>query len=223
MGQKFFVRRYLLVGALMGAGLAVAFLAAMPRLDLPAPTATAETAESFFIRLPEDGVMVTHAGHFPLPVFPPDIPLFPEPALSNSLALLMTVRDAGGEVVGFASELEQFPPDANLAEDYTWPTVWTLMIPGRGSIFFYQIEHSGELGPKVIIPTLTSGENWQGDWTVTTTVGPLTGQRGGVIGGSGEFAGKTGSFQEIAHLTGYSAAGGLLGDVELRIEWGDGE
>jgi len=174
--------------------------------------------ESFFVKLPVDGLAMTHGGDVALASGPPGIATLQEPKISNGFALLAKVRDANDEVVGFASELESFPAGVDmLRENVVWNTSWTLMIPGRGSLYLHEQEQSGELGSKVIIPVQESGEAWHGDWTVTTTVGPRANGYGVIVGGFGEFEGASGKFQEIVTLTGFEPAGIMLGQVELRL------
>lgn len=174
--------------------------------------------ESFFIGLPADGIAMTHGGDVALASGPPGIAVLQEQKISNGFALLAKVRDANNEVVGFASELEIFPAGVDmLRENVVWDTSWTLMIPGRGSLYLHEQEHSGELGAKIIIPVQESGEAWHGDWTVTTTVGPRADGYGMIVGGFGEFEGASGKFQEIVSLTGFEPAGIMVGRVELRL------
>ena len=175
-------------------------------------------SEILHFLLPEDGIAVTHGGHVPFPAAPPGVPTFKEDALKHGFALLVRVRDAGGRVVGLAAELEVHPEGDMLAGNLEWDTDWVVVLPGRGILTLHQIEHSDELGPRVINPTLASGQDWVGDWTIQTTVGPGPGGRGVILGGSGEFTGSTGSFIEVDHLTRFSATTGLAGDVELRLQ-----
>jgi len=176
------------------------------------------TVESFYIELPGDGIAITHGGDMVLGVGPPGVVLLNEERVRHGLALLTKLRNAEGEIVGFASELETFPAGADLLhENVIWDTDWTLMIPGRGSLYLRQQEHSGELGPKVVNTTLESGQPWEGDWTVTTTVGPRPDGAGVVVGGAGEFAGAGGSFVEIVNLKRFEKEGIMFGRVELRI------
>jgi len=178
-----------------------------------------ERVESFFIELPADGIAVTHGGQIPLGAGPPGISMLEEAGIDNGLALLTKLRDASDEVIGFASELETFPEGADVIHDsaVVWDTDWTLMIPGRGSLYLRQQEISGELGSKVIIPTQRSGEPWRGEWHVTTTVGPRADGYGVIVGGAGEFEGVTGRFLESITLTGFQPEGILIGRVEIRL------
>ena len=98
-----------------------------------------------------------------------------------------------------------------------WDTGWALAIAGRGMIFLEQIERSGGLGPRVIQPARASGKDWVGDWYITTTVGPLPSGRGRIIGGTGEFAGISGSFVELDRLTRFSVDGNMEVALELRL------
>jgi len=174
--------------------------------------------ESFYIDLPADGIAITHGGDMALAPGPPGIALLQETQIKNGLALLAKLRDVNSVVIGFASELETFPEGADLlSEGVVWDTDWTLMIPGRGSLYLSQQEHSGELGAKVVIPVRETGEAWRGEWTVTTTVGPRPDGYGVIVGGAGEFAGAAGKFLEIVTLTGFEPGGIMVGRVELRL------
>jgi hypothetical protein len=179
---------------------------------------TGSATESFFLQLPDDGIAITHGGNMALAAGPPGIALLKEAHIKDGLALLAKLRDANNEVIGFASELETFPEGADLLSDgVIWDTDWTVMIPGRGSLYLREQEHSGELGAKVIIPVQETGTAWHGDWTVTTTVGPRPDGYGVIVGGAGEFAGATGKFLEIVTLTGFEPGGIMIGRVELRL------
>lgn len=173
--------------------------------------------ESFFFRSPEDGIAVTHSGRLPLGIAPPGVVALSEPAIDRGFALILNIRDANGEIIGFGVELEVHPEGDMFAEDLRWETEWVLVIPGRGMLILNQQEHSGELGPKVINTIRETGSDWIGDWTVQTTVGPLANGRGVIVGGTEEFAAATGSFIEIDHLTRYSVDGVMWGDFELRV------
>ncbi len=93
---------------------------------------TEQFVESFFLELPTDGIAVTHSGDVALGAGPPGVPLLSEDRIKDGLAMLAKIRNADGEVIGFASELESFPAGADmLHDDVVWDTDWTLMIPGK--------------------------------------------------------------------------------------------
>lgn len=208
-----------------GAGALIALLVfanlpgyANPRID-PVGSVGPEgkASESFFFSSPEDGIAVTHGGKLPLGIGPPGVVALSDPAIDRGFALILNMHDANGRIVGFAVELEVHPEGDMLAQDLRWETEWVLVIPGRGVLVLNQQEHSGELGPKVINTVRETGSDWVGDWTVQTTVGPLANGRGVILGGTEEFAGASGSFIEIDHLTRFTADGVMWGDFELRL------
>jgi len=177
-----------------------------------------EKVLSFYSSMPQHAIAVTHSGHVGLGFFPPGIPKFTEPGIRTGLVLNLKLADSKGEVIGFASELELFPETSPAdADDVRWSTGWALAIGGRGMIFLEQIEHSGGLGPKVIQPTRASGKDWEGNWLITTTVGPLPSGRGRIVGGTGEFDDIEGSFVEIDRLTRFTVDGNMTIDIELRL------
>jgi hypothetical protein len=212
------------IGALLGA---LALFAAWPFLPpvVESPRAEpvvaagpkGERVESFVLEVPADAIAVTNGGRLALAPFPPGIALFTEPRIAKGLAVLGKVRDARGEVIGYASELEVFEETDLSKGDVVWDTDWTLVLPARGALFLHQEEHAGELFPKVVAPTLASRRDWVGDWSVTTTVGPRPGGRGAVAGGTGEFAGARGSFLEIDRLTRFSTRGEMTITVRLEV------
>jgi hypothetical protein len=177
-----------------------------------------ERVLSFYSKMPQHAIAITHSGHVGLGMFPPGIPRFTEPGIRRGLIANLKLADERGEVVGFAAELELFPESSPAeVEDVRWETGWALAISDRGMIFLEQIEHSGGLGPRVIQPVRASGKDWVGNWYITTTVGPLPSGRGRIIGGTGEFAGITGSFVEIDRLTRFTVDGNMEIDLELRL------
>jgi hypothetical protein len=217
------ITRWFLVGILLGpAAFGAALLYEPPLVRHPrvAPiTSTGpagERVESFVIEVPADGIAVTNSGALALAPFPAGIARFTEERISKGLAVLAKIRDAGGEVIGYASELEVFSETDFSKGDVTWDTQWTLVIPARGALFLHGREHAGELFPKVIAPTLESGQDWVGDWTVNTTVGPRGDGRGLVVGGTGEFAGARGWYAEIDRLTRFTPKGEMF--VTVRLE-----
>lgn len=212
----------LVVGFLVGAAGALVALSREPAVRLPhvkpiTSTEVGRVVESFFSRAPEDALTLTHSGKPPFAVFPSRVALLSEPVVERGLALIVRVRNAAEEVIGYASELEVHPAGKAFADDIVWDTDWTVVIPGRGALFLHQKEHSGELGSKALKPMLATRQEWRGDVTAQTTVGPQSDGRGTIIGGTGDFAGAAGSFVEIDHITRLTPQGAIEGDFELRV------
>jgi len=177
--------------------------------------------ESFYFST-ADGIAITHGGRMPLGAAPPGVGLFDAKAIERGFVLVANTRDRDGDIVGFAVELEVHPERDMLAESLSWDSEWILVLPGRGMLILHQQEHSSVLGPKVINPVLETGVPWEGRWQIQTTVGPRPDKRGIIIGGTGEFAGASGSFVEIDTLHRFTPDGLMEGDFELKVRF-DGE
>jgi len=211
-----------LLGVAVGAGLTLVGLAILPGIENPAvaPITTrgenGALIESFFFNGPQDVVAITHNGKLPLAASPPGITLFSEPAIDKGFALITQIRNAAGEIVGYAAELEVHPEGDMLTQNLKWNTDWVLVLPARGALFLHQQEHSGPL--REIMKPVLAGEDWRGDLRVQTTVGPRSDGRGVILGGTGEFTGARGAFIEIDHLTQWTTGGQIVAQFELRLE-----
>lgn len=202
-----------------GATLSATAVGEQQQLSSYSQPQSGEKVLSFYANMARHGISVTHGGTVGLGTFPPGIPPLSEPAIRNGLVIGLKFADADGNIIGFGSELEVFPEGQSPAveQEVCWQTGWAVVVPGRGMIFLDQIEHSGGLGPQVIQKTKQSGEDWVGDWWITTTVGPLENGRGRIVGGTGEFADIRGEFVEIDHLTRFTVDGRMELDLELRL------
>ena len=211
-----------LLGVALGAGLTLVGLAVLPDIENPAVapiTSRGENGalvESFFFTASQDVVAITHNGKLPLAAWPAGIPLFSEAAIDKGFALITRIRNAAGEIVGYAAELGGHPEGDMLTQNLKWNTDWVVVLPARGALFLHQQEHSGPL--REIMPTVLAGEDWRGDLRVQTTVGPRPDGRGVILGGTGEFAGARGAFIEIDHLMQWMTGGQLVAQFELRLE-----
>ena len=175
---------------------------------------------SYFFDLPQDSIAFTGGPALSFSRFPEGIPVMSDPAISNGLAVLVKLRDGNGNMVGFASELEVFPEQSQEgfgSKDVVWDTVWTLMIPGRGSLYLVQQEHSGDLARQTIAAARESGQDWVGEKSMTTTVGPNPDGTGAVLAGTGKFSDATGSFVEIVNMHRVTPDGNMTMTGELRL------
>jgi hypothetical protein len=178
--------------------------------------------ETFSFHAPDDGIAATHDGHPSKPVktFPAGIGLLNDPNLRSGFVLLAKARNRDGEVVGFASEMEEVAPQSNIMQGrMQMLSTWTLELPGRGTIFMYETEDASEFAKKVVVPALTLGKTWDQPWTFTTTTGPRPDGRGVIVGGTGEFDGITGSFVEVTHLKRFTPDGQLALTMELQLAY----
>ncbi len=181
---------------------------------------SAPNTESFYIDMPADGIAVTGGEHAPLLRFPPGIPEFTEENISTGLVVVAKLRNLSGQVIGFASELEVFPEQARAqfdSQNVIWDTAWNLVIPGRGMLFLFQQEHSGELARETMGKVRETGKDWNGDKSMVTTVGPAEDGKGIIIGGTGEFKDIKGTFIENNRMTRFTTSGEMFIAVEIRL------
>lgn len=186
-----------------------------PALESPASEATETEVLSVYLRLPDDILSMTHGGAVGMKLEPAGISPLPEAELHESLAMTGILRDENGVPIGTGAELEYFPNGQ--APGVTWEVYWTIFIPGRGSIYGYELEAVPE-EHYPIFETLGGGEDWFGEGIVGKVgAGPTADGYGVILGGSGEFENVRGKFAEFAELTGLTLDGELHGTMELRF------
>lgn len=171
-------------------------------------------SETFFVRMPGDVISVTHGGAVGLKPFPEGVPALTDPALKTALALTVRIRNEEGEVIGFASELEDFPGGKDPAAK--WNAWWTVVIPGRGSLFAFE-EEAIPAAHAPAFESVAGGKDWQGSIGAQVAVGPGKDGKGVILGGEGEFAGARGSIAEFTTLEGLTTDGVMTGVLELRV------
>lgn len=182
---------------------------------MEASQATETETISFYLNLPEDILSLTHGGRVGMELTPAGIPALPASELGDSLAMTGLLRDENGTPVGTGAELEYFPEGQ--APGTTWEVYWTIFIPGRGSIYGYELEAVPEEHYPVF-ETLMGGEDWFGEAILGKVgAGPRPDGYGVILGGNGEFENVTGKFAEFANLTGLTLDGELHGTMELRF------
>ncbi len=180
--------------------------------------------ESFTIRWPQDRVQ----------------PVDASPAASLKTAGAATVLLAGADGVGAASEVFRLrDADDNvvgLASRTTsrrsagggppvQGTDWILLLPSRGALFMTQLNgidaaprpggHGSDLVPAADAPGFWSAGN-----RLRITAGPAQGGAGEVVGGSDEFAGLEGTYEETWELEDAAPNGPTRGHITLvtRVE-----
>jgi hypothetical protein len=181
------------------------------------PAAGRPIDRSFFAATPGDAVVLTHEGTMPIAPVPAGIPTLTEPELRTAFALGAKVRDDKGTLLGFTTELEYTLPGSDPATGtLRTRSLWTLFLPGRGSIIFDERENQDEFVRTVLKPALETGTPWVGNLTFTTTVR----HTGVIVGGTGEFAGITGTAVEVGHLHRFDPHAGVLdGASEVRLHY----
>jgi len=168
---------------------------------------------------PDDGIATTHSGDKPLPLYPAGIGTLSDDAIKAGFILLTRLRDKDGHVIGFTSEQEVVSAESDLTKGVLkTASTWTLTIPSRGTIFLDEVENQTEFIQTAAAPALMQGKEWTGEQTFVTTAGPHASGQGLVTGGTGEFAGISGTFAEVTHLRRFTPKGELFGTIELQLK-----
>jgi hypothetical protein len=175
--------------------------------------------ETFHMDAPTDGIAATNSGDKPIPPFPAGVGVLTEEHIAQGFILLTKLRNKEGTVIGFTSEQEVVRSESNVMQGRLMTiTTWTLTIPGRGTIFLSEDENQSEFAKKAALPALALGKPWNEPWTFVTTVGPSPDGRGVIVGGTGEFAGISGTFVEVTHLRRFSKQE-FVGTIELQLAY----
>lgn len=160
---------------------------------------------------------------------PAGIATFSEPAIQGGYAALNKMRDKSGEVVGFGAQLEVWTPGPSGKPNPDFPTTWTLVLPGRGTLFLYEIENPARLFAR-LAEAQAGPLPWRGSINERTTIGPGPDGVGLIVGGTGEFEGRRGTFVETNQFTAIepgkpqvegalAATGGAVGSTTLTITY----
>jgi hypothetical protein len=177
--------------------------------------------ETLYFRAPDDGVAATHDGRKPIRVFPPGITPLDDKALASAFVLVAKARNRDGEIVGFATEMEDVAPETDILRGrMVMRSTWTVELPGRGTLFCDQVEDASEFARKVVMPAFLLGQTWDAPWTFVTTVGPGPQGRGVIVGGTGEFEGVSGHCVEVTHLRRFTPQGEMTLTMELQLAYG---
>ena len=192
-----------------------------PAAPLVATSADGLKHETLYFHAPDDGIAATHDGRKPIRVFPPGITPLDDKALASAFVLVAKARNRDGEIVGFASEMEDVASETDILRGrMVMRSTWTVELPGRGTLFCDQVEDASEFARKVVMPAFLLGQTWDAPWTFVTTVGPGPQGRGVIVGGTGEFEGVTGHCVEVTHLRRFTPQGEMTLTMELQLAYG---
>jgi hypothetical protein len=146
--------------------------------------------DSFRWRITDDLVALTSPPGGFFTTFPQGIPTFDAPKLDNSYIFVVTMRDVHNNVVGFASEQELVDLVNNESK-----TSYTVTLPDRGTLMLTQRESFQVLIDAVndMVADQEFVRVFNPPLVVISTI-PGTGK---VVGGSGEFEGRVGVWQDI--------------------------
>ncbi|MGD9697070.1 MAG: hypothetical protein AB7V42_15575 [Thermoleophilia bacterium] len=147
---------------------------------------------------------------FGLTSWPPDLQALPVP---QGGIFPFVLRDSSDTPIGFGVEMEMLPSWGNTGTNNTHTSDWIVSIPGRGVLWLNSNDNTGS-------PDLRTFTRPDGSVVTDTTTGPAPGGngRGVIVGGSGEFAGRTGTWDEYdINKPGAPALGTF--EFEMHIHW----
>lgn len=131
-------------------------------------------------------------------------------------AEVFRLRDLAGNVIGLASRSTSMRVAGAGARSQG--SDWTLLIPSRGTLFLTQA-NARDVAPQAagagLVPATDSVSFWAQATRVRVTVGPADGGAGAVVGGTEEFAGLGGSYDETWELEEVAADGVTRGRITL--------
>jgi hypothetical protein len=140
--------------------------------------------------------------------FPADLAQLPIP---QGGIFLFVLRDASDTPIGFGSEMEISQPGGFAVPHNTHASDWIASIPGRGVLWLNSNDNTGS-------PDLPTTIRPDGSAVQDVTTGPAPGGHGVIVGGSGEFAHRTGTWDELdITKPGFPALGTF--EFELHIHW----
>ena len=99
-----------------------------------------------------------------------------------------------------------------------WHATWTIMLPGRGHVVGYELEKR-DADASQIFAQVAAGQEWNGEFYEQVAVGPLPSGDGIILGGTGEFAGATGTLSEWVRLHRMTPDGMMHGRLELHVTY----
>jgi hypothetical protein len=116
------------------------------------------------------------------------------------------LRDASDKPIGFGTEMEMIQPGGISVPHNTHASDWIVSIPGRGVLFLNSNDNTGSPD----LPTFTRPD---GSVVTDVTTGPAPGH-GVIVGGSGEFAHRTGTWDEFD----ITKPNGMF-EFEMHVHW----
>jgi hypothetical protein len=143
------------------------------------------------------------------PSWPPDLQALPLPQAG---IFPFVLRDASDKPIGFGAEMEMLPSPGGLTgANNTHTSDWIVSIPGRGVLWLNSNDNTGD-------PNLPRVTRPDGSVAVDVSTGPANGH-GVIVGGSGEFAKRTGTWDELdIRKPGPPGALGTF-EFEMHVHW----
>lgn len=178
----------------------------------PLAVSTQEQLDLSFVAVPRESILYTDHGESKIKTHPERVAELWEPTIADTRVFVTVLNDGRGDVAGigikFSTDSEQM---SLINYDFLVDSAWQIYVPGRGTLFFDQVENLWAYLREVVLPARwSSGDNWRGSFFRIMTQGPLALGTGRVTGGNGIFAGESGEAVESLNAQAYSVDGGLI-------------
>ncbi len=220
--------KYLLgfaAGFVLGGALAVAIVLFIPSsrpMLTPLDVSDGVQISLDFSAVADDTILFTNEGKSAIAPHPKGVMELWEPTITETSALVTTLRSMRGETVGIGIKFVSLSENSQILNgDLLADSVWFVYLPGRGTLLVEQSENYWEFMRDIVLPAhLSSADSWRGNWRGTITTGPEPLGTARVHGGSGVFRGVEAEAIETLTASAYSAVDGpvaLEGRLLLEI------
>ncbi len=208
----------LLLGITVGGAIACAVLVYNPTAGTaslsPLSVSSQTLMQLSYSGVTERSIAYTNNGESAAKPNPAKILQLWEAPVSQTDVFMAQLSDARGQPVGFGIKYMSKSESTNVLQGKAMvDSIWHVVMPGRGSFFVGQSENYWDYLKNVVLPAhWSSADSWKGNWTGNTTAGPGALGLASVVGGSGEFTGRTADAVESLSARAYSTR---LGPVSL--------
>ncbi len=135
-----------------------------------------------------------------------------------AMAEVFRLRDVAGNLIGLASRTTSLRDIAGHGQGSI--SEWMLLLPSRGTLFLTQV-NARDVAPRpegaggALVPAVESAGFWAAGKRLRITDGPADGGAGRVAGGTEEFAGLQGTYDETWELAEGAAGRSTRGRITL--------
>ena len=223
----------LLLGLVMGAAIALAFLFYNPltaqKSLSPLAVSDNEQISLRYSAVAEDSIIITNSGGSSrLQPNPVRVLQLWEKPISNTDVLVTLLHNSRLESVGIGVKYSSRSGRTRLLNgEALVDSAWYIYLPGRGSMLIEQSENHWAFLREVVMPAhWNSGNKWHGNWHGTITDGPGALGTARVYGGSGIYSGLNSEAIETHTAKAYSTDVGPVAmegrlTIDLSVEVDD--
>lgn len=199
----------MIAGCIVGAILGGAFLLFNPLIASGNPSLVGFDRTMRYA-LPDDALVLTHAGSLPIERKPFDVEMLWESAIRSTSLATLVLRDEEGGPHAVASRITSPSKRTDLlttgvlANDH-----WLVSVPGEGAFFVVAETNVSTIAKDTFVAVELLGREWQGRRTYAPIEGPEINGTARVVGASGGFADRVGRALERYEVERFKRGSGL--------------